>query len=107
MTTIVDPAGTPIIIYRDQAITKVAVAAAGSSGSDATQLTRYSSVNIVAVTTTGANQGVKLPAGEDGDLFEVYPLDNGIKFYNPDGSFLVNGGYKYIRYVSGAWRVLV
>jgi len=117
MTTIVDPAGSPTVILLDPSVTGATVTAAGSDASGATELTRHSNVNVVAIEADANNKGVKLPPAEEGDYFEMYsididpmlsPLRYTIKAYDSDDN-LVSGGFHRcaVRYVAGSWRLFV
>ena len=61
---------------------KVTISAAGTTISDATDLT--ASVNVV--TTAAAGSGVQLPAAEIGDSVEILNLGAGAMFVYPDAS---------------------
>lgn len=108
MTVIVDPAGTREVVYRDPAVTIVEVVATGSDESDAAQLTRYSAVNVVVVTTDQSGRGIKLPAAEEGDFFEIFVVDSGgsyVKIYASNGAEVSGSATKaQYRYAAGGWR---
>ena len=109
MTTIVDPAGTPQVINRDQATSVYEVTAAGTTGGTATALTVYSTVNVVIVTSDQNGRGVKLPAAQDGDYIEAHNVsDFTMKIYDPSGTEVGWSGTKRFqaRYLSGSWRHL-
>ena len=110
MTVIVDPAGTPSIVYRDPAMTIVGITATGTTQSDAAQLTRYSAMNVVKVTSDQDARGLKLPAGEEGDYFELHSISGSpspyyFKVYNSSGGEVTSSSTRApLRYVGGTWR---
>ncbi len=109
MTAIVDPAGSPTVILLDSSVTINTVAAAGSDAGSATVLVRYSQINVVAITADQAGRGVKLPAGEEGDDWELYSISGtpeyNLALYDSAGA-TIHAAWKrrQIRYVAGAWR---
>lgn len=117
MTTIIDPAGTPAAILLDPSVTVDTVTAAGSTGAGATQLTRYSNVNVVAIEASVSLQGVRLPAADEGDYFELWsvtvdpmftPNFYSLKVYDSTNADLGgNFNFRMLRYVYGEWRIIV
>lgn len=108
MTIVIDPTGSIGIRRRDQSTTMYTVAAAGNNGATATQLTTYSSINVVSVTSTTSDLGVKMPAGEEGDYFEIYSIDgNTLKVYDASGTELYFTGNRryHMRFVNGTWHI--
>jgi uncharacterized Zn finger protein len=81
MTTVVDPVGTPAIIFNREGTTIISIEAAepGTVVSDATEIPRYSEVTVVLVSApTSTSRWVRLPDdAEIGDIVEVhYVRDN-------------------------------
>jgi hypothetical protein len=82
MTTVVDPLGTPTVIYNRSGTAIVTMmggtAFNGAAGNDAPPITRVSQVTVVLVETSvvpgvGYNIYARLPAdAEIGDVVEVY-----------------------------------
>ena len=116
MTTIIDPAGSPTPVLLDPSVTVDMVTAAGSTGAGATQLTRYSNTNIVKVHASATLQGVKLPAPDEGDYFEIWSLDidpnfstpYSLKAYDVGGTDLGgNFTFAILRYIDGRWQRIV
>ncbi len=107
MTTIIDPAGTPEIIFRSNDPVFYTIASAGSNGSDATQIVLYSSRTLVLVTTDDADKGVKLPAdGFLGDLLDIVgePSNPGYKIYKPNGDFFGNNSSgRHLTFTPSGW----
>lgn len=81
MSVVLDPGGTPAVIYSRSGTTIDNVTATGTNQSTAAPITRYCGWTIVMIATSGS-AGVRLPANaEVGDLVELH-ADSG-------GSFLV------------------
>lgn len=94
MTTIVDPSGTPTVIYNRFGTTIDLITATGTNQSTAAQIVRYSGWTIVLITTS-AGAGVKLPANaEVGDLVELHPDSGGGNFlvWPSSGDQIMYGG---------------
>jgi hypothetical protein len=117
MTTIVDPGGSPSVIYSSDATTIASVTSAGTTQGNATQLVKYSAWNVVLVTSGGGTSGVKLPSNADiGDVFEVHNAASGFggKLYPESGAEINNlGTNEYasldvvVRKVSsGNWKIV-
>jgi|SRR3989304_6571870 len=109
MTVIVDPAGTPEVIYSDPSISIYTIAATGTNAGGAAQLTRYSAINCVTVTADQDARGVKLPAAQEGDYFELYAISGDplhyFKVYDSGGGDVsTSASRSIIRYIGGAWR---
>lgn len=91
MTTIIDPAGTPTVVFRSTDPVYCTVAATGSDGTDAAQLMTYSSRTVFLITTDDNNKGIKLPANSElADTIEIIgePANPGYKIYDETGVFL-------------------
>lgn len=77
MTTIVDPSGTPSVIYNRSGTTVVDLVGNGSTQGGATSIPRSSGVTIALVDATAGNTSVVLPDdAQIGDVVEVYSLND-------------------------------
>ena len=94
MTTVVDPSGTPTIIFNrgGTTISSIEAAQPGMDSSAATEIPRSSEVTVALVSSpTDTSTWVRLPdSAEEGDLVEVhYVRDNAnvtsITVFAPDG----------------------
>jgi hypothetical protein len=88
MTIVVDPGGTPSIIYNRDGTTISSLASAGTNQSTAAQIVRYSGWDIVLV-TYNAGAGVKLPSNSEiGDIVELHldVVGLGIECYPESGA---------------------
>jgi len=94
MTTVVDPSGSPTIIFNrgGATISSIEAAQPGADASAATEIPRYSEVTVALVSApTSTSRWVRLPAdAEIGDTVEVhYVRDNGsvsdLVVFAPDG----------------------
>lgn len=86
MTTVIDPAGSPTIVYNRGGTTVTALNSAGTGQSTATPIVRYSGVTVAVVTSTSSptGQGVVLPDDpEIGDVVEVYHAGHVSGSYGP------------------------
>lgn len=104
MATIIDPAGAITVVYREPSVTVQYVNAAGTTSGGATPLTLFSATNVVIVTTSAGNTGVKLPAVQAGDRFEIFQAAGGpaMEVYENSGSNLGVGGQ--LRFDGTNWR---
>ncbi len=77
MTAVIDPGGTPVVIFNRSGTALVEVMATGNSQGAAAEIPHFAGTTIVRVTPDGdpsTNRAVKLPAlAEIGDIVEVYP----------------------------------
>lgn len=91
MTTIINPAGSPTIVYNKSGTTIVSVTANGETQADATSIPRLSGVTVANVTLPdSSNLSVKLPSdAEIGDVVEVY--GPGFNVFPESGSTIVGG----------------
>lgn len=78
MTTIVDPSGTPSVVYNKSGTTVVAVTAHGTDQTGAASIPRLSGVTVAVLSIPDdSNYAVKLPGdAEIGDVVEVYASSN-------------------------------
>ena len=114
MTVIIDPAGSHDVVYRDESrnIQEVSAAGVGGNGNSAsaTLLASATAHNVILLSTTTDNIGIKLPSdAEIGDLFEIHQVSTpgGNPFlYNPDGStFASSFTNVYVRKLDATtWR---
>ncbi len=76
MATVLDPLGSPSIFYNRSGLTIQSVAAAGTTGSGATQLILPTGHTTLMVTPSASNTGVKLPADADTEVGDLIELNN-------------------------------
>lgn len=113
MATIIDPDGSVSVVYRDASVTVYPVNGEGvydenpdpPHGADATLLTVYSAINVVLVTTTSTDYGVKLPQAEAGDYFEIFNAGAGpaAYIYDYSGNLILTGTAR-VRFDGTNWR---
>lgn len=90
MTTVVDPGGTPVLVYNRSGTTIVEVV----GGSTPTPIPHVSCWTVALVTNTVGNDKVELPSNaEIGDVVEVYPIAGG-----PDGEVALPSGDSFFTY---------
>lgn len=93
MTVIVDPFGTPTVVYSDCSITIQNISAAGTAAAAAALVSLPSAFNVLAVTTSMAARGITLPHDADtniGDVVEAHCLTPGyaLNIYDSGGTLL-------------------
>jgi hypothetical protein len=95
MTTVIDPAGTPQIIFNRSGATIVEVATASGSPPTRTPIPALSGYTIVTVDysfTGGLDGELELPSADVGDLVEVFNTSaDGIKVAAPAGESILSG----------------
>jgi hypothetical protein len=94
MTTVIDPAGTPIPVFNKNGATIVSVTPNGTVRSGATEIPNLSGLTIALVDPDASNTAVKLPSnGDIGDVIEVYCLSDShdVKIYSPDSQYIGAG----------------
>ena len=119
MTTVVDPAGTPIPIFNRGGVTIVEVATAGGSPPTTTPIPAASghTIAIVDYTHAGGSRGrLELPSGDIGDVVEVFNVgpDN-VDVVAASGDSLLSGpsvdvpnsqGRQFRKISAAQWAVL-
>lgn len=96
MTTIVNPSGTPTIVYNRNGTTIATISASGTTAASATVISIFSEKTLVLVNTTPSDSAVQLPDdAEVGDIVEV--LNNGaaansVFVFPPSGQSLTDPG---------------
>lgn len=103
MATIIDPNGTISVVYREPSVTVQSVNATGTTGGGATLLEIFSATNVILVTTSASNTGVKLPAAEAGDRFEIFKVAGApaLVVYDNAGDEIASG---QLRFDGTNWR---
>ena len=113
MTTVIDPAGTPIPVFNKNGATMVNVTPNGTVRLGATEIPNLSGLTIALVDTDVSNTAVKLPSnGDIGDVIEVYCLNGShdVKIYAPDSQYIgasatvVNGDTTAIGFKAAVFR---
>lgn len=88
MPTIIDPDGTPVVIYNREDVTVASITAAPSTP---TAIPHHSRYTIVRVGLPTGNWGVQLPAdAEVGDVVELYAQANNTLVVYPDSGSQIN-----------------
>jgi hypothetical protein len=89
LTVIVNPSGTPSIVYSEEGTTIDSLTAAGTNQSTAAPIVRYSKLTVVILSQDGLNAGgVTLPTdSEVGDVVECHAV-NAVVIYPPSGASL-------------------
>jgi len=116
MTTVVDPVGTPTIIYNRGGTTMQSVTATGTIKANYLQLQSYSEMSVFLVTTAQSEYGVLLPANSDvGDVVEIYRVAGSDSFHAfANGSDTINGSSSeingtashFLKVSSTDWRMI-
>jgi hypothetical protein len=89
MTTIIDPAGTPTIVFRSNDPVFYTATAAGSDETDATVLPIYSSRTVVVVTSDSSAKGVRIDSGGViGDTLDIIAGASDYQIYAPNGDLM-------------------
>lgn len=70
--TVIDPAGTPVLVFNRDGVTIDVITAAGTNQATATPITRHCGWTVVLISASGS-AGVQLPGNaEIGDLVELH-----------------------------------
>lgn len=90
MTTIIDPAGSPTIVFRSNDPVFYGADASGSDETDAALLPIYSSRTVVLVTSDSSGKGVKISGeGVIGDTLDIHGNSGSLyNIYKPNGDLL-------------------
>lgn len=119
MTTIVDPSGSPSVVYNRSGTTIIPVTASGTTQGAATEIPNISGEQVIMVTvSSGSHYAVKLNASADiGTVVEVYQASGPVAFHvfaptsqsiNGDtGADITGIGVRFRKVASTDWRVLL
>lgn len=95
MTTIVDPGGSPVVVYSDATTTIAEIVASGTTGAAAAEIARFAQTTVVVATNATDETGLKLTSDFlVGDVLEIYATDTGsnfLKLYDAGESLFLNG----------------
>lgn len=119
MTTVLDPFGSPVVIFNKTGLSIFEVSANGNDGTNPAVISSVSSVMVVNIILNSGNTDVELPDNADiGDTIEMYSDGGGARIYPASGDSIEGFSpyYEHLgskvkpvvmrRYSSTHWRIV-